>query len=102
MCEQGFNGKLEIIPPATITLAMFRCNTIEELQKTLARLPNVSIKTPSKDYGSFTVIISKWFTYQVDSTAYTRVKRSRYKKREEEKREEQRPFLSKTEDPKWM
>lgn len=102
MCEQGTNGKIQIIPPATITLALFRCETIENLIMTLNRLPNVSITPPSKDNGSFTVIISKWFTYQVDSTGYTRLKRSRYKKREEEKRREATPFLSEKADPKWM
>lgn len=44
----------------------------------------VPANDPESDNGSFIVIMRNWFKYQVDSTAYERVKRSRYKRRGEE------------------
>lgn len=120
--EQGERGKLTIIPPATITLSLLRCASMDDFKSRLKRLPNITLEEGSKtkqshgadgtfqrskttvenDNGEFTLSISKWFSYQVDPTAYQRVKRSRA--REEKKREEksERPFLSKTETPEWM
>lgn len=86
ICQQGENGKLVIIPPASGILFLFKVDTIENLKRVLLVLPNVQITPPLNDNGNFIVSFRKWFKYQVDSTAYDRVKRSRYKRRGEEKR----------------
>ena len=101
VCEQGERGKLTIIPPASITVALLRCGNVENMKTMLKRLPNVTIDPLKSDNGDFIVTVSKWFTYQVDPTASDRVKRSRYKRREEKRREEETPFLSERQDPKW-
>jgi hypothetical protein len=107
---------LKIIPPANLILSIFRCGDLSTLKAMFKRLPNVIVleddlgviqnqygtqvvklddksgplEPPKNANGEFTVIISKWFKYQVDSTAYDRVKRSRYKTREDKIRKEEK------------
>lgn len=86
----GERGKLKVIGPAKGFLLALDFESMAEARTVLKVLPNVQIQYPLNDtlddYGSFIVIIKNWFKYQVDTTAYERVKRSRYKKRGEEKR----------------
>lgn len=106
MVTCGERGKMTIIPPAKTFLLAMSTNTIEEAVNAIKRLPNVQIRPMLRrgvdDNGSFIVIIKNWFKYQVDSTAYDRVKRSRYKKRGEEKRREETSSFSEKETPEWM
>ena len=88
MCEQGNNGKLTIIPPANLTLFLFRVSTLDQLKTALKRLPNVLLDPPLNDNGNFTVTMLKWHKYQVDSTTYERIKRLRLKIREDKIRKE--------------
>ncbi len=101
----GNRGKLTIVPPAQSFLLAMEVESLADAKMALKRLPNVTIFTYGDtlkqkdssgqirstqtvcldDNGSFIVIMRNWFKYQVDSTAYERVKRSRYKKRGEEK-----------------
>lgn len=93
--------------PATMLLNIFRCTTFGELKIALQRLPNVSIdavkvvqnhgedghfsavkQVALNDNDEFTVIIKNWRKYQLDSTGYERLKRSRSKRREDKRRED--------------
>ena len=86
----GDTGKLEITPPAKSLCALMECGDFNALIEVLKLLPNVQIEEGQSDNGSFTVIMQNWFKYQVDSTGYERVKRSRYKRRGEEIRGEEK------------
>lgn len=90
MVSQGDNGKLSLIPPAKSFLVAMECDTFDAALDALKVLPNVQIEEGKFDNGKTTVIMSNWFKYQVDSTGYERVKRSRYKRRGEESRVEKR------------
>lgn len=83
MVSQGNNGRLQIIAPSKALCFLMGCDSFEALLSALKALPNVQIDPPQNDNGAFTVSFSKWFKYQMDSTGYERVKRSRYKRREE-------------------
>lgn len=96
MVTSGDRGKMKVTDTAKTFMFAMGVSTLEEAKDAIKRLPNVLIKTTNNDNGSFTVIIKNWFKYQVDSTAYDRVKRSRYKRRGEEKRREQTPLSSLT------
>jgi hypothetical protein len=89
MVSQGDSGKLVLIPPAKSFLVAMECATFDAAIDALRMLPNVQIEEGKFDNGKTTVIMSKWFKYQVDSTGYERVKRSRYKRRGEESRKEE-------------
>lgn len=86
MTTSGERGKLIIIAPAPMLLLAMEVESLMDAKMALKRLPNVSINDLNNDNGDFVVIMRNWFKYQVDSTAYERVKRSRRKKRVEEKR----------------
>jgi hypothetical protein len=86
MVSCGERGKLTITPPSPVFLLAMEVESFADAKLALKRLPNVSIQEVNNDNGCFIVIIKNWFKYQVDSTAYERVKRSRYKRRGEEKR----------------
>lgn len=88
--EHGNGGKLTINPPAQMMLNLFRDVSISALKVSLKRLPNVQIEGGLNDNDTFTVIIKNWRKYQVDSTSYDRLKRSRSKRRGEENREEEK------------
>ena len=89
MVSQGDNGKLSLTPPAKAFCLAMECDTFEGAIDALKVLPNVQIEEGKFDNGETTVSILNWFKYQVDSTGYERVKRSRYKRRGEESRVEQ-------------
>jgi hypothetical protein len=89
MVSAGDAGSLEIIPPAKSFLVAMDCANLDAAKCALKALPNVQIEEGKSDNGSFIVIIQNWFKYQVDSTSYERLKRSRCKRRGEEKRGEQ-------------
>lgn len=108
MMTSGERGKLMIPNPSPLFLLAMEVESLSDARMALLRLPNVQIRYPldphENDNGSFIVIIKNWFKYQVDSTSYERVKRSRYKKRRDKKREEESDkhhFLSTPEIPKW-
>lgn len=82
----GDNGSLKIVPPAKHFLVAMECADLDHAKTVLSLLPNVRIEESINDNSTFTVIMQNWFKYQVDSTAYERLKRSRYKRRGEEKR----------------
>jgi hypothetical protein len=84
--SSGDAGKLRVIPPAKHFLVAMECADLEEAKSVISMLPNVCIEEGENDNGTFSVIMQNWFKYQVDSTAYDRLKRSRYKRRGEEKR----------------
>lgn len=90
MVSQGDNGKLVLCPPAKAFVLAMECDTFEATIEALKRLPNVYISVTHEegkfDNGKTFVYMRNWFKYQVDSTAYERIKRSRYKRRGEEKR----------------
>lgn len=79
--RQGDRGKLLISPPALVPCAMLRSTTVDTLKIALNRLPNVQLTPPVNDNGDFYVIISRWFTYQIDFTQAKRTKMSRNKNR---------------------
>lgn len=119
----GKNGKLVVTYPSPMFLLAMEVESLADAKMALRRLPNVTVidwpittqshgesgqfqrskVTVENDNDGFTVIMRNWFKYQVDSTSYERVKRSRRKKRGEEKRREEseKPFLSTPEIPKW-
>lgn len=84
----GDNGQIQIIPPAKAFLTAMNCPDLDSAKHALMRLPNVQIDVTHEegisDNVSFTVIMQNWFKYQVDSTGYERLKRSRHKRRVEE------------------
>lgn len=80
----GEAGRIIITPPARIFLAAMDCVNLESAKVAITRLPNVQIEEGKSDNGSFIVIMKNWFKYQVDSTSYERLKRSRCKRRGEE------------------
>lgn len=88
--EHGNGGKITIKPPAKMMLNLFRDVSISALKVSLKRLPNVHLEEGLNDNDTFTVIIKNWRKYQVDSTSYERLKRSRSKRRGEENREEEK------------
>lgn len=94
MVSQGNNGRLQIIPPAKHLCLLMECGDFEALLCVIKVLPNVQIDPPQNDNGVITVSFTKWFKYQMDSTGYERVKRSRYKRREEKIRSKSTSFLT--------
>jgi len=88
MVSQGNSGTLLLSPPAKSFMVAMECNTFEAAIDALKVLPNVHIEEGKCDNGKTIVIMNNWFKYQVDSTSYERVKRSRYKRRGEESRVE--------------
>lgn len=87
--SSGEAGELKIIPPAKPFLVAMDCPDLNAAKSAIKMLPNTVIEEGRNDNGSFTVIMKNWFKYQVDSTAYDRLKRSRCKRRGEEKRVEE-------------
>jgi hypothetical protein len=102
MVSQGDNGKLILKRPAKPFVVAMECDTFGAAIDALKVLPNVQIEEGKFDNGKTSVIMLNWFKYQVDSTGYERVKRSRYKRRGEESREEQeeRRVVNKVKKPK--
>lgn len=90
MVSVGEAGKIKFAPPARSLLAAMECSNLEDAKHAILKLPNVRIEEGKNDNGGFTVIMQNWFKYQIDSTAYERLKRSRYKRRGEETREEEK------------
>lgn len=88
MVSQGDNGRLILKPPAKAFLIAMECDSFKDAIDAIKVLPNVQIEEGKIDNGKTTVIMTNWFKYQVDSTGYERVKRSRYKRRGEERRVE--------------
>lgn len=86
MVSQGENGMLILYPPAKAFVFDLECTSFDDAVSALKRLPNVRVEMSQSDNGKTIVIMRNWFKYQVDPTAYERVKRSRYKRRGEEKR----------------
>lgn len=106
MVSQGNNGRMQIIPPAKALCVLMECDNFDALLIALKSLPNVHIDPPHSDNnmgphgpplndnGAITVSFTKWFKYQMDSTGYERVKRSRYKRREDKIRSKSTSFLT--------
>ena len=62
--------------------------TVEDLVPALKRLPHMRVSEAVGDHGKVTVTWDNWTKYQEDSTQVERKRRSRSKKRGEEKRRE--------------
>lgn len=90
ICQQGNDGKLLIKPPSKTYQEWFDVESFSDLIMCIKELPNVQIDPPKYDNGEHTVIMLNWRKYQLDSTGYERLKRSRYKRREREEKEKEK------------
>lgn len=84
LCQQGTDGKLVIRPPSLTYQEWFEVESFIDLVMCIKELPNVQIRPLENDNGEYIVIMLNWRKYQLDSTGYERLKRSRYKRRERE------------------
>jgi len=82
ICQQGNDGKLTIKSPSKTYQEWFDVVSFDDLIMCIKELPNVQIDPPKYDNGEYTVIMLNWRKYQLDSTGYERLKRSRCKRRE--------------------
>jgi hypothetical protein len=95
----GDRGHLPIKGPGRKLCEVLRVDTLDDVKACIARLPNVSFEEGNHDYGARTVTWRNWHKYQVDSTAYERVKRLRSKRRRDEKRRDEKRGDEKTPSP---
>jgi hypothetical protein len=86
ICQQGDNGKLQVLPPSKLLALRFGVDDFDALKMALKVLPNVHLIDCHPANDGFIVTLKNWYKYQVDSTSGERVKRIRYKRRGEEKR----------------
>ena len=94
--SQGDHGKLVLIPPAKTFSLLMDCANLEDAIMSIKVLPNVQIERGDNDNRTITVIIKNWFKYQMDSTGYERLKRSRYKRRLREDKDKEKNISPKS------
>ena len=94
----GDNGAAKISVSDTYLFRLFQVENFDQFKSCVSKFPNIEIDT--HDNAEIGVSFLKWSTYQVDSTAYDRLKRHRKrqsvtpkekdkeKEKEEEKEEE--------------
>ena len=93
MASHGNNGKITVSKKQLCNL--FRSDNDNDMKNSLNNMPNI---TWSNDNATITVIMERWFKYQVDSTGYDRLKKTRKKqndngtRREEKRREKKRIY----------
>jgi len=82
----GNKGSISIIPPARALLSIMQCENYEIMITQLANLPN--ILTAKHDNAKFSVSFLNWHKYQIDSTAYERLKKFRKRQNDNTIRED--------------
>jgi len=110
MATHGTGGKITVSKKQLCNL--FRSDNDNDMKNSLNNMPNI---TWSNDNDTITVIMEKWYKYQVDSSTYERLARHRKKandngvrreeKRREKKRKEQEDNILKKEEtnlPNWI
>lgn len=99
--EHGTRGKVKISIHNGV-LAEQMGIPKSDLFSVIKKLPSISIEEANGEHGTITVTWQNWIKYQEDSTQTERQRRSRTKRRGEEKRKEEKGGEGKLAVPDWI